>query len=237
MKPIRIFTHVACEPPGYLQNVLDQLHLPWQQVCLYDGHPGEVDGEEASALVFMGGPGNVNEPTDWMQREFELIRRAHARQLPMLGICLGAQLMSKALGGEVWTGDDLEVGWSRVRLTAQGRGNALFDGVDDEFPVFQWHAHSFSPPSGAISLARNHCAPCQAWVMQQHLALQFHLEMTEPIIRSILDKYSSDLAAPSDCVQRRQDIVHDITSKCRDVFDVADHLLVNWFRSVIPADH
>lgn len=233
MKPVRIYTHVACEPPGYLATLLDRSAIPWQQVCLYDGHSGALDSEGASALVFMGGPGDVNQPTDWMSRELELIARAHETGLPMLGICLGGQLMSKALGGPVWQGDDLEIGWNRVSLMEAGRANPLFAGVPDEFPVFQWHAHSFAPPAAATPLAFNQCAPCQAWVMGDHLALQFHLEMTEPIIRSILDRYGADLEVPSACVQRREEILYDIANKCRAVFTVADSLLLNWFRSVL----
>jgi GMP synthase-like glutamine amidotransferase len=234
MKPVTIFTHVACEPPGYLCTLLEREGIAWRQVCLSDGQPAPHDSHDASALVFMGGPGDVNQPTEWMRQEFEIIRQAFDEGTPMLGICLGGQLMSKALGGQVWPGDDLEVGWHQVRLSAAGRAHALFDGVTDEFPVFQWHAHHFSAPQRALSLASNDCAPCQAWVMDQHLALQFHLEMTEQIIRALLDKFAEDVSTPSNCVQARDAILDDIQARSEAVFAVADRLLVNWFRAVLP---
>ena len=76
MKRIRIFTHVACEPPGYIQSLLEKLLYPFEQVCLFDGKDVPMDLDPVAALVFMGGPGDVNQPTAWMQQEILLIQRA-----------------------------------------------------------------------------------------------------------------------------------------------------------------
>ena len=126
MKPIRLFTHVVCQPPGYLADLLDRLGLPYEQVCLYDGQSVPQDLDSVAALVIMGGPGNVNEPTDWMTQEVELIKQAYKNHTPVLGVCLGAQLMSKALGGEVWQGDEVEVGWHEVQVLAEARKHPSF---------------------------------------------------------------------------------------------------------------
>ena len=233
MKPIRVFTHVACEPPGYMQNLLEQLGYPYEQVCLFDGKSVPMELDEVSALVFMGGPGDVNEPTAWMVEEFELIRKAHAQAMPILGICLGAQLMSKALGGKVWQDRHMEVGFHSLRLLDAASAVPWFEGLPQSFTVFQWHSHSFTPPPGVETLAASDCAPCQAYALGDSLALQFHLEMTESIISSLLDKYAEDLAGVSACVQGDQEIRDNIADKCAQTFAVADILLRRWLQSAV----
>ena len=210
MKRIRIFTHVACEPPGYIKTLLDSLDYANEQVCLNDGKSVPMDLDGIAGLVFMGGPGDVNEPTDWMQQEFELIRKAHAADVPVLGICLGAQLMSKALGGKVYQADGLEVGFHQVQLLDAGVKHPWFAGLPRQFTAFQWHAHSVSPPQGVQSLATSECTACQAYALGNSLALQFHLEMTDSIIRSLLEKYADDLSELSTCVQSAQQIRREI---------------------------
>ena len=232
MKPIRIFTHAICEPPGYLVTLLDRLQYPYEHVCLNDGKTVPLDVAKISGMVFMGGPGDVNSPAEWMKQELELIRRANAQGLPMLGICLGAQLMSKALGGKVWQADYVEVGWHDVELLSSAKSHPWFVNMPEKFGVFQWHAHVFSPPPGAISVATSDCTQCQAYIMGSSLALQFHLEMSELTITELTEKYSNDLVGESDCVQNREQITSNITARCEQTFDIADALLVAWFHSL-----
>lgn len=232
MKAIRIFTHATNEPPGYLATLLDRLGYSYEQVCLFDGQTVPMDLNNCDALVFMGGPGDVNEPTDWMQQEFELIRQAHAQGVPVLGICLGAQLMCKALGGQVFESDEVEVGWHDVKLLKLDELPPAFENLPQQFRVFQWHAHSLSPPSSAQTIATSDCTECQAYVHGKDLAIQFHLEMTEDIIKSLIDKYAEDLQPVSCCVQSADEILNDISSKCEQLFSVADVLLAQWFHSL-----
>lgn len=233
MKRIRIFTHVACEPPGYLTTLLDQLGYAHEQVCLFDGKQVPDDLDDIAALVFMGGPGNVNEPPDWMEQEFELIRAADARGVPVLGVCLGAQLMTRALGGDVWPGDSLEVGFHQVRLLPEARSHHCFRDLPAVLPVFQWHAYNITPPAGVETLATSECTPCQAYALGPHLAIQFHLEMTDGIIRSLLEKYQGDLVDVSNCVQSGSEIREGLLQKCERTFAIADSLLGSWFKSVM----
>lgn len=232
MKPIRIFTHIACEPPGYLAKLLDNLGYPYQQVCLYEGQQVPMDLDSVAGLVFMGGPGNVNQPTDWMKQEIELIRRAFDIGTPVLGICLGGQLMSKALGGDVHPGQSVEVGWHEVELLLDAKNNPWFANVSQKFPVFQWHAHVFSPPPFAESLAISDCTECQAYAYENSLAVQFHLEMTEEIIRSLIQQYGSDLEGNSACVQNADQILMDIESRSKQVNAMADTIYKLWFESL-----
>ncbi len=230
MKPIRVFTHVACEPPGYIQTLLERLSLPFEQVCLADGKEVPMDLDSVQALVFMGGPGDVNQPTDWMRQEFELIQTAQNSGVPVLGICLGAQLMSVALGGHVWPGESMEVGFHEVRRLPSD--NPWFAGLPSSFTAFQWHAHNISPPAGVASLATSDCVPCQAYAVGPSLALQFHLEMTESIINGLIEKYADDLQQPSECVHSAQRIRRNIGYQTKRTFAIADQLMARWFQSV-----
>ena len=232
MKTIRIFSHAACEPPGYIGELLDRLGYTYQHVCLIDDKPVPMQLDDISALVFMGGPGDVNQPSCWMKQEFTLIKSANDQNVPMLGICLGAQLMSKALGGEVWPAESVEVGWHDVSLLASAKNYPYFENMPDKFTVFQWHAHIFSSPANATPVATSVCSPCQAYVLGPHLALQFHLEMSAAIIAELTEKYAEDLVGDSDCVQNRDQIMLNIDENCVRNFDLADRLLIPWFDSI-----
>lgn len=228
MKPIRFFRHVACESPGYFGTMLERRGIPFDVVCLDEGSCVPQDAGEVAGLVIMGGPGNVNEPTGWMQQEMELIRRAAAQQVPVLGICLGAQLISKALGGEVYRGETLEVGWHAVERTADVSGQGWFDGLPARFEVFQWHEHTFSLPPGAVALARSACAEQQAFAIGNMLAMQFHLEMTPESITGLVQRYPADLEQVSDCVQSAETITADLAVRTRRLYRVADVVFGRW---------
>ena len=232
MKPFRIFTHAACEPPGYIGELLDKLGFDYDHVCLFDDKQVPMQLDDVSALVFMGGPGNVNEPTSWMKQEFDLIRQANTANIPMLGICLGAQLMSVSLGGRVWESNTVEVGWHQVTLLDSAKSYPYFESIPESFTVFQWHAHIFSPPLQAVEVATSECSPCQAYILGPHLALQFHLEMSSDVIEALTDKYAEDLVGDSSCVQNREQIMRDIDNQCAATFKLADQMLTPWFQGI-----
>lgn len=232
MKPIRIFTHIACEPPGYIADLLNRLGFPYEQVCLYDGAPVPMELDSVSGLMIMGGPGNVNQPTEWMNQEIELIQKAYANDTPVLGVCLGAQLMSRALGGDVHPGQSVEVGWHEVELLPVAKNSPYFSSAAQKFLVFQWHAHVFSPPPFAETLAISGCSECQAYAYKNSLAVQFHLEMTEQIIRDLIQRFGSDLEGNSPCVQSSDQILHDVKNRSQQVNDLADIIFTPWFESL-----
>jgi len=223
---------VACESPGYFGTVLERRGVPFDVVCLDEGISVPRDPGEAAALVIMGGPGNVNEPTDWMQQELELIRRAADQDVPVLGICLGAQLISKALGGEVYRGETLEVGWHVVERIADVSGPGWFDGLPSRFEAFQWHEHTFSLPPGAVALARSVCAEQQAFAIGNMLAMQFHLEMTPESITGLVKRYPGDLKDVSDCVQSAETITADLAVRTRRLYRIADVVFGRWLAMI-----
>jgi GMP synthase-like glutamine amidotransferase len=132
----------------------------------------------------MGGPMSVNDPLPWIAEVCHLIRDAVARDVPVLGHCLGGQLMSKALGGVVTANPATEIGWGDVTIESNDSAQQWFGAVKQTFRSFHWHSETFSIPPGATrTMASAHCAN-QGFALGKHFAMQCHVEMTEPLIAS-----------------------------------------------------
>ena len=237
LKPLRIFLHVICETPAYLSTYLQQRGIAYEVVCLDDGLPVPDDLDNVSGLIFMGGAGSVNDSKDWIAQELELIRKADALGVPMLGICFGAQLISKALGGKVWPGEELEVGWHTIEAVNEIENepghctintNLWLAGLPKSFVAFQWHAHTLSAPPGAIQLWRNSCYEQQGFVKGRALGMQFHLEFTAETIMDLSQRYSSDLCHTSDCVQSFEQINENIQQREAQLHEMADLIYDRW---------
>lgn len=147
---------------------------------LYAGQALPSDPEAFSAILSMGGPMNAFEDAQYpfLKEETAFLQRALAREVPMLGVCLGAQMIARAAGARVVDSPAKEVGWSQVELTAQGMADPLWQGLEAQIPVFQWHQDMFEIPAGAQHLARSADCPNQAFRLGNAWALQFHVEAT-----------------------------------------------------------
>ena len=133
----------------------------------------------------MGGPMNVDETEryPWLAEEVRLLQRAIEARRPVLGICLGAQLIAKAQGARVWHGPRAEVGWFDVEGTEASRRDPLFAAFPPRYTVFQWHGDTFDLPNNATRLAQSSAYPQQAFRCGDHVyALQYHLEVTADIV-------------------------------------------------------
>ena len=138
-----------------------------------------------SALVVLGGPMNVDETDTYpnLQTEVELIQEGIHRQMPILGICLGSQLIAKALGAQVKPNPAKEIGWYDVSLTEEGHQDPVFKHFADTETLFQWHGDTFDLPSNCVHLANSALCRNQAFRYGDNVyALQFHLEVDEPLI-------------------------------------------------------
>jgi GMP synthase-like glutamine amidotransferase len=146
-------------------------------------------GEELSldpfaGLVVLGGaahPDGTGADEAALALERNLIRDALARELPVLGICLGGQLVAQAAGGSAGPAPVAELGWYDVEVSAAGRADELLGGMPERFPAFQWHYYRVQPPAGAQVLARNENA-VQAFRVGSAWGLQFHIEATAELI-------------------------------------------------------
>ncbi len=177
---VRAFQHTPSEPLGYFEQIFSEKEIPFEYSHLWDGDP--VSMGDATHLVFLGGPMSVNDEAvlPWLKEEKELIRRAVKKKVPVLGLCLGAQLIASAHGATVYRFVN-ETGWYPVRTTPDSTG--VFASFPDTFHVFQMHGETFHLPVGGRLQCRGNNVPHQGFRLGSALGLQFHLEMTDVLIR------------------------------------------------------
>lgn len=228
MKPIALFRHYPTEGPGYFATFLDQHSIPWQLIRIdeNDGVPATPD--EFSGLVFMGGPMSVNDPLPWIEPACCLIRAAIAADLPVLGHCLGGQLIARALGGTVTKNPLKEIGWGPVRVLDTPAARLWFGDLDG-FESFHWHGETFSIPPGAERLLESDLCPNQAYARGKTLGMQCHVEMTEAMIRRWCIEGAREIAAASGPgVQTAQAMQANMAAKGRALNAVAERIYTRW---------
>ena len=184
MKPVAIFRHAPTEGPGYFAIYLDRHRIPWQIIGVDAGEAVPADPRAFSGLVFMGGPMSVNDDLPWLAPALKLIRDGVAADVPVLGHCLGGQLMSKALGGAVSRNSVKEIGWGEVAVVEAPAGRQWFGHVAPSFTSFHWHGETFTVPPGAERVLTNQHCENQAFALGKHLGMQCHIEMTPEMIDS-----------------------------------------------------
>lgn len=200
MKPVWIFVHHPVEGPGLLAEFFVERSIPYQLIPIWDRAIVPENLAAASALVFMGGPMSVHDPLPWIAPELNLIQRAHAQGIPILGHCLGAQLITLALGGEVFTGNAKEIGWLPITIKTNASAQRFFGDTKD-LDVFHWHGEQCTLPTNAIPLASSPITPHQSFVHGHTLALQFHLEVTHDMVEEWCHAHAAEL---SDALKQEQ---------------------------------
>jgi GMP synthase-like glutamine amidotransferase len=229
MNPIAIFRHASTEGPGYFAEFLDARRIPWQLIAIDAGDAVPHSAESFSGLVFMGGPMSVNDDLTWIAQVEVLIRDAVACDIPVLGHCLGGQLMSKALGGKVSRNPVKEIGWGEVAVDDSDTARAWF-GDTKKFNAFHWHGETFTLPQGAIPLLSSaHCVN-QGWAIGKHLALQCHVEMTAEMIASWCEVGADEVVAAgcSPAVQPVSGILQRTAAELPQLHEVAARLYLRW---------
>jgi len=191
MKTAFCFQHVPFEGPGIFFPCLEKRGFKIQKFLVpSEGLPVNIP----DLLLIMGGPMSVNDPNPWIAQELEYIRRAINAAIPVLGVCLGSQFISKALGGEVKPGSRLEIGPMPIVLTVEEDTDPVFGTFPPTLEVFQWHGESLTLPPGAILLASSEHFPVQAFRYgEQTYGLLFHLELEQKGIEALCHKCSKDL--------------------------------------------
>ena len=191
MKSVIVLRHVAHEPMGTLEKHLGDVGLEYRYVDLFQSLPHRLPLDQAAALVVMGGPMNVDEQDQYpfLAAEVDWIRQAIQAETPVLGICLGAQLIAKSLGARVYANGVKEIGWYPLEVTADAADDRLFAGCQPVETVFQWHGDTFDLPPGAVHLARSKLCKHQAFRFgPTAYGLQFHVEMTPEMVELWLDE-------------------------------------------------
>lgn len=233
MKPIAIFRHLECEGPGYFADFLDSHFFEYTLIRIdqEDKIPESIDN--FSALVFMGGPMSVNDDLPWINRELELIKQAANRDMPVLGHCLGGQLICKALGGKVSANSVKEIGWHPVQKLSDTANVHWLENLPDEFEAFHWHGETFSIPDGATALLKSQFCEHQAFAVNNILALQCHVEMDSEMVEEWTREYSDELSDPSQSIQSATDITTDLDMRIRSLNQVAEKLYQKWITPLL----
>jgi len=232
MKPVRIFRHVACKGPGYLGHFLDDHNVPYEMICIDEGITVPQDLHAISGLIFMGGFMNVTDPLQWIQEEKALIRKAYDKNIPIMGICLGGQLISAALGGKITHWPDMEIGWHQVESAIEHSQNSWLKNLPEEFVPFHWHADTFSVPEGATAILHSKCRMNKAFVIGNSIAMQFHLEMTVDMVREWVRLYKSDLEHGYACAQKSDEIMVNLQERIDALHQCADILYGRWIKGL-----
>jgi GMP synthase (glutamine-hydrolysing) len=182
-KRVFVFRHVPFEDLGLIRASLEErgVAIEYAGLCHPDAPVSDI--ARAAGLIFMGGPMSANDDLPGLRQEMQLIAQAVERRQPLLGVCLGAQLIAKALGAKVYRNAVKEVGWFDIHLTEAAARDALFAGVGPVETVFHWHGETFDLPAGAEWLAYSEACRNQAFRAGANVyGLQFHLEVTPAMI-------------------------------------------------------
>lgn len=184
--------HVPFEGPGAFATALTERGVSLDRYLVpKDGLPKNA----GDLLIVMGGPMSVNDPDQWIEEETAFIRSALLAGIPTIGVCLGSQLMAKALGTTVRPGKALEIGMTTITLTAEAKRDPVFKTLPDSFDVFEWHGEVFDLPKDSVPLAGSPVAPLQAFRYgSRAYGLLFHLEMEETGIDALCRECAPDLA-------------------------------------------
>jgi GMP synthase-like glutamine amidotransferase len=231
MNPVAIFRHSPTEGPGYFAIFLERHGIPWRLVAIDAGEAVPAAPDGYSGLCFMGGPMSVNDELPWIEPVCALIRDAAAKEIPVIGHCLGGQLMSKALGGQVTRNPVKEIGWgATLAECGDAAQNWLGEFAGRANTVFQWHGETFSIPPGAVRLAANAYCANQMFAIGPHLGMQCHVEMTPEMIATWCRQWSDEAAAASDqaSVQGPEAMLTTIPERLPAMRKLADRLYTTW---------
>jgi GMP synthase-like glutamine amidotransferase len=234
MDPVLIFRHSPTEGPGYFTTFLDRHNIPWKLVRIDAGDavPDTLNG--VSGVCLMGGPMSVNDDLPWIPPLLALIRQAVAHEIPVIGHCLGGQLMAKALGGTVGANPQKEIGWGDVRITDADAARPWLGDATEPLLAFHWHGETFSLPPDATRILESAYCPNQAFVLNgRHIGMQCHVEMTPELIESWCDNGAAEIAASkSPGVQSPAAIGADLPARTERLHRLADKIYSRWIQGL-----
>jgi GMP synthase-like glutamine amidotransferase len=242
MKPIVILQHEADAGPGHFERYLLQKSLPYQTVRVYAGDPMPSSAAPYAGLCSLGGGMSANDDLPWIAEELALMRDADRLGVPIIGHCLGGQLLAKALGAPVTRNAMKEIGWSEVEVDNAELAREWI-GNEPAFELFQWHGDTFDLPAGARRFLTSRLCTNQAFVVDRehhaHLGMQFHIEMTPQLVNAwVTDPggaHEIDEAFKRQRgtgVQRAEQIVQNVDERTQRMGRLADRIYKRWLRSI-----
>ena len=228
-RQIIVFMHMDDENPGYIADFLQQRNIQVRLIRAYEGEPAPCIDDTIAGLVFMGGTMSVNDRIPWLDQEIEFIKLAATKRIPLLGHCLGGQMIAKALGGKISPNPRVEIGWHACSREDDLAAQDWLGEVSDPFTMFHWHKETFSlPENSKLLFSSQHCRNQAFTTGNNVLAMQCHVEMTEPLLRDWIDHWREDLSEDSQSVQSYKSIDKDFKENIADLRLVADQLYGRW---------
>lgn len=235
MSSVLILQFAAHVPPGHFAASLTRLGVPWRVVRIDAGEalPEALNG--ISGLGLMGGPMSANDDLPWIASVLALVRRAVAADVPVIGHCLGGQLLARALGGTVGPSPAREIGWGRLDVVDPAAAAPWLGSLQEPLDTFQWHSEAFSIPQGATRILSSAYSPNQAFVHAgRHLAMQFHAEMTPATIADWCAREGAAIASGDGRgVQAVRDILAEMPQRIIRLHRLAEALYTRWTRNLV----
>lgn len=245
-RPVAVLQHHADVGPGYFADWLRTHAVEYRLLRLDEGQPVPADPEDFAGICSLGGPMSANDPLPWIDPELSLLRAAVARGIPVIGHCLGGQLLARALGGRVERNPVKEIGWIELQITEPRLAREWLGEAPGAVEVFAWHGDTFVPPPGARSFLRTRWCEHQAFVFAHagtsHIGLQFHPEITPDIVRRwtgdetwYAEVEEERLATGGPAVQDAQAMQHDLEARCAALHARAARIYARWADGLAPA--
>jgi GMP synthase-like glutamine amidotransferase len=243
MRPIVIIQHEVEVAPGNFEQHLRARGRPYRVIRLYDGDPIPADSASYGGLCSLGGNMSVNDRLPWIEPEITLMRDADARGVPIIGHCLGGQLLARAFGAPVTRAPHLELGWGRVAAEDATLAREWLGDGGDRVEFFQWHGDEFDLPDPARRLLSGAWCANQAYVIERldfaHVGMQFHIEMTPELVRSWAADPTATREADAErrrtggpAVQSPHEMLANVEERSERMYRVAAHLYDRWLRGV-----
>jgi len=230
MKSVLVFKFSNTETPGYLESFLNARNISWQLVDLDAGQLVPDFNANISAIALMGGTMSVNDSLPWTAPMLMFIQQAIKADVPVIGHCLGGQLLAKALGARITDSECPEIGWAEVRLSATREAEEWL-GKIKEFEGFHWHFQTFNLPAYAVPILNSRYCDNQAFVFNDyHIGFQCHIEMTVLMVKQWCDDAEAVLNARKKIppVQTKQQMLQDVEARVAKLNNIADKVYERW---------
>ncbi len=231
MKPVLVLQHLSADGPAYLGTWLRREGLAFEVRNTEAGQAFPASIEGFGALAILGGEMSANDPLPSLRQAEALVLQAMDRGVPVIGHCLGGQLMARALGMCIGASPRPEVGWQPLQVLGSEAASEWFGGPGSRH-VFQWHYEAFDLPPGAQLLAGSAACPHQAFAIGPHLGMQFHVEVdVEKLGRWSQDsgsRFLEALAQHPDSMQDGESMRRGVQQHLAAHQALADRLYARW---------
>ena len=224
-----VLQHAAPEGPGLIGQALAAKEIGIVTVRIHQGDAVPASIGDHAGLVVMGGPQSVYDKTPHLEAEKRLILDAIAKGRPVLGVCLGAQLLASALGADVRASGRKEIGWLPVRTKAAAYDDKLFHDVGPEFTPLHWHGDVFDLPKGAVSLASSALTEHQAFRHGTAWGLLFHVEVTRAMVEEFVGQFRGEVLAAG---LSPESVLTGMAKHLAAASDVGARLFRRWVRAL-----